>query len=57
MAPEEDQSVSDAKCKKEIEKAVNDFRDSLLWSKRDPDEKAGKMNKALERESQYVDMP
>ena len=57
MAPEEDQSVSDAKCKKEIEKAVNDFRDSPLWSKRDPDEKAGKMNKALERESQYVDMP
>ena len=57
MTTQEDQSVSDAKRRKEIERAMNDFQQALLWSHKYTEEKTGKMAEALERGAKYVDMP
>ena len=57
MTAQEDHSVSDAKRCQEIKQAMNDFEKALLHSKRNPEDKAEKMNNALERAAKYVDMP
>ena len=57
MTTQEDQSISDAKRRKEIERAMNDFTQALLWSHKYTEEKAEKMAEALERGAKYVDMP
>ena len=57
LSEEEDQSLSDDKRRRRIETSMNDFKEGLLWSNQNPEKNAERMNNALDRASQYANMP
>ena len=50
-------SENDAQRRKEIERAMGKFKETLLFSDKHPDRSAIQMNEALEKGAQYIDMP